>query len=71
MKIRFSEQQMALLTSAGFPFDFHKDLTDYEYFLTVEHISQRILMDGFDDTHNVTETGRLYNGIMEAICQSA
>lgn len=71
MKIRFSEQQMALLRSAGFPFDFHKDLTDYEYFLTVEHVGQRILKLGFDSEHKVTEEGRLYGSIMETLCQTA
>jgi len=71
MKIRFSEQQMALLRSAGFPFDFRKDLNDYEYFLTVEHVGLLILKHGLDDDYHITEEGRLYGGIMETLCQSA
>ena len=71
MKIRFSEQQMELLYTAGFPFDFKKDLSDFEYFLTVEHVGQRILMDGLDGEHRPTETGRLYGCIMETLCKAS
>ena len=69
MRIRFSQQQMELLCMAGFPFDFKGELTDYEYFLTLEHVSQRILRDGLDDAYQPTEAGRLYGGIMETLCQ--
>lgn len=68
MKIRFSEQQLELLYTAGFPFDFKKDLSEFEYFLTVEHVGQRILTEGLDDRLKPTETGRLYNGIMDTLC---
>ena len=69
MKIRFSEQQLELLYRAGFPFDFHNDLSEFEYFLTIEHVGGRILKDGMDGDHHLTETGRLYSGIMETLCQ--
>ena len=71
MKIRFSEQQLELLYKAGFPFDFKKDLSDFEYFLTVEHVGHRILTDGLDNEHRLTETGRLYGGIMETLCRTS
>ena len=71
MKIRFSEQQLELLYTAGFPFDFKKDLSEFEYFLTVEHVGQRILTEGLDDKHQPTEMGRLYGGIMETLCRAS
>lgn len=71
MKIRFSEQQLELLYTAGFPFDFKKDLSDFEYFLTIEHVGQRILADGLDNELQPTETGRLYGGIMETLCKAS
>ena len=69
MKIRFSQPQLELLQMMGFPFDYRKDLTDFEYFLTVEHVGERILKDGFDDSYRPTETGKLYSGIMEQLCE--
>jgi hypothetical protein len=69
MKIRFSQSQLELLQMMGFPFDYRKDLTDFEYFLTVEHVGERILKDGFDDSYQPTEAGRLYSGIMEQLCE--
>lgn len=71
MKIRFSEQQMELLSLAGFPFDFRGDLSEFEFFLTVEHVGQRILREGLDKDYRPTETGRLYGDIMETLCKTA
>ena len=71
MKIRFSQPQLELLLKMGFPFDFRKDLTDFEYFLTVEHVGERILKDGFDDSYRPTETGVLYSIIMDKLCEAS
>ncbi len=71
MKIRFSEQQLELLHSAGFPFDFKKDLSEFEYFLTLEHVGGRILREGLNDEHLPTEAGKLYGGIMETLCRAS
>lgn len=71
MKIRFSEQQLELLYTAGFPFDFRKELSEFEYYLTVEHVGERILKEGLDDQRQPTEAGRLYGGIMETLCRAS
>ncbi len=71
MRICFSQQQLELLSAMGFPFDFRKNLTDFEYFLAIEHVGKRILIEGLDDSHRLTETGRLYTGIMEQLCEAS
>ena len=68
MKINFDEKEKSAIKDLNLPFDVTADLSDAEYFLLDEKISQAI-MDHLDKNYNPTPKGKIYESIMDKISQ--
>lgn len=68
MRINFDEKELSAIKELKLPFDVTNDLTDDEYFLLDEKVSEAI-MDHLDKNYDPTSKGKIYESIMDKLSQ--
>ena len=68
MKLKWNREQLGMLNKIGFNFDPSKDLSDAEYFVLDERVSEYLMMSGFDEDAPNKE-GLICESIMDILSE--
>ena len=69
MKIKFSEQELAIMKKAEVSFDASGKLDDEDLLEIDELVSEYLMYEGMDEEGNVNEEGRICEQILEKLSE--
>lgn len=65
--MKFSENQIEFMKKIGISIDFSKNLSDYDYELIEEKVSEHLQKKGFDAEYEPTEEGKMCESILDML----
>lgn len=65
--MKFSENQIEFMKKIGISIDFSKNLSDSDYELIEEKVSEHLQKKGFDAEYEPTEEGKMCESILDML----